>query len=209
MSNHKLIYFDGRGLAEVSRLLLAYSGIEYEDYRFKQVLDASGNPDRSEFLNLKPTLPFGQVPVLVVDGEMIPQSRVIERYIARKAHLLGSSDIETTRLEAISESLRDMRDGFMKVREDEAKKAEYISNTLPPALAALTKYVSKSGSPGFSVGNHLSYADFLVYYTLWVYNDMKVMPLESFSEPLRAIYNTVADNDRVKSYVEARKPSPW
>jgi hypothetical protein len=32
----KLIYYDGRGLAEVSRLLLAYGGIDHEDVRVTQ-----------------------------------------------------------------------------------------------------------------------------------------------------------------------------
>jgi len=210
MSNYKLIYFDGRGLAEISRILLAYSGTQYEDYRFKHVVDANGNQDRTEFVNLKPTLPFGQVPVLVIEGgEMIPQSRVIERFIARKAGLLGTNDLEATRLEAISESLRDLRDAFMKVREIEDKKAEFISSTLPQSLAALTKYVAKSGTPGFSIGNRLSYTDFQIYYTIWSFNEYKLTTLETYSEALQAIYRSVAENANVKSYVEQRKQTPW
>jgi len=209
MSNYKLVYFDGRGLAEPSRILLAYSGIPFEDQRLKAVVDANGKHDRSEFLALKPTLPFGQVPVLHADGEVIPQSRVIERFLARKAGLLGSNDLETTRLEAISECVRDIRDGFMKVKEIEDKKAEYISTELPQAIGFLTKYVSKTGSPGFSIGNRLSYPDFQIYYLIWVLNDMKVTTMETFGETLHAIYNSVAENANVKKYVENRATSPW
>ena len=47
MPKYKLNYFNGKGLAEVSRLLFAYAGVEYEDNRFK---------DRDDFVkNYKPS----------------------------------------------------------------------------------------------------------------------------------------------------------
>ena len=35
MSNYKIVYFDGRGRAEVSRMILTAAGVEFEDVRVK------------------------------------------------------------------------------------------------------------------------------------------------------------------------------
>jgi hypothetical protein len=33
MSNYKIVYFDGRGRAEVSRMILAAAGVKFDDVR--------------------------------------------------------------------------------------------------------------------------------------------------------------------------------
>ena len=35
MSTYKLLYFNSRGTAEPSRIILAQAGVEYEDIRFE------------------------------------------------------------------------------------------------------------------------------------------------------------------------------
>ena len=52
----KLTYFNIPGLGEPIRLVLALSGVPFEDYRFA---------DRDEFLALKPKLRFGQELIVV------------------------------------------------------------------------------------------------------------------------------------------------
>ena len=68
----KLIYFDIPGKAEAIRLALYFQDLKFEDYRFK---------DREEFMAMKTSgeLPFGQVPALLVDGNMLIQSAAILR----------------------------------------------------------------------------------------------------------------------------------
>ena len=83
-----LYYFDGRGRAELSRLLLALGGVAYEDHRLSdvRVLIASARgcscsrfapppppSPQDEIAALKPSLPSGQVPVLAIDGVFVPQ----------------------------------------------------------------------------------------------------------------------------------------
>jgi hypothetical protein len=61
-ASYKLAYFNGKGLAEVSRLLLAATSTSYEDFRYPfQVID--GKYIKPEFDADKATLPMGQVPV--------------------------------------------------------------------------------------------------------------------------------------------------
>ena len=50
-SSIKLTYFDARGRAETSRLILAFAGVAYEDERLSQ----------EQFSEMKPSLKYGQV----------------------------------------------------------------------------------------------------------------------------------------------------
>ncbi|KAJ1351580.1 hypothetical protein KIN20_007656, partial [Parelaphostrongylus tenuis] len=94
MVHYKLIYFDGRGLAECARQLFALGDQPYEDVRLS----------KEQFASLKASLPFGQVPVLEVDGKQIAQSQAINRYLGRTFGLTGRDAIE----DAIIDSLSDL-----------------------------------------------------------------------------------------------------
>eukprot|EP00983_Pelagomonas_calceolata_P037326 1136288-Pelagomonas_calceolata.AAC.1 len=69
------------GRAEATRLMLRLGKYPFEmsltaddwDYLLK----------REEWAELKPKMPFGQVPVLEVDGKMLSQSSAMERYVAK------------------------------------------------------------------------------------------------------------------------------
>ena len=80
-SSVELLYFDLPGLGEPIRLLLAHLGVAFEDRRFKA---------RDEFLALKPTLKFGQVPCLKLDGVELFQSSAILRALAQKFDVSGT-----------------------------------------------------------------------------------------------------------------------
>jgi glutathione S-transferase len=78
MPNIKLTYFDfhgGRG--EPARLALAIGGVPFED-------DRVGGKDWQE---RKGRTPFGSLPVLEVDGELLTQSNAINRYVGKLASL--------------------------------------------------------------------------------------------------------------------------
>ena len=74
MVQYKLVYFNGRGLAEFARYVFAAAGQEYEDSRF----------EFEAWPTVKPNTPFGQAPFLeVIDGdkvEQISQSNTIARF---------------------------------------------------------------------------------------------------------------------------------
>ena len=85
----KLVYFNGRGLAEISRILLAIGEEDYEDFRYPlKIIDWSKHQmEKAEFdkdkTDGKLTGSLNKVPYLEVDGTIIPQSKSIERYLAR------------------------------------------------------------------------------------------------------------------------------
>ena len=70
----KLTYFNITGLGEPIRYILSIAGVPFVDHRFGS---------REEFLEKKPTLRFGQVPCLTIDGEEFFQSASIFRLIAK------------------------------------------------------------------------------------------------------------------------------
>ena len=70
----KLFYFDfhgGRG--ETARLALSIGGVPFDDERVKG----------ADWPALKPSMPFGELPVLEVDGQRLSQSNAINRYVGQ------------------------------------------------------------------------------------------------------------------------------
>lgn len=59
-----------------------------QDYRFA----------REEWAALKPQMPFGQVPVLEVDGKYLAQSKAIEMYAARLTGLYPTDTWEAAQV---------------------------------------------------------------------------------------------------------------
>jgi len=79
----KLSYFNIAGAAEKVRLAFVLGGIEFEDHRVN-------GPEWGE---LKPTTPYGQLPLLEVDGKVIAQSEAMMRYAGSLAPAINPSAI--------------------------------------------------------------------------------------------------------------------
>jgi prostaglandin-H2 D-isomerase / glutathione transferase len=92
MPKYVLNYFNGRGRAEISRLICAAADIPYTDSRIK---------DFSEWPAKKPEAPTGQMPYLEIDDLKLPQSMSIARYFAREAGLAGKTSLEQAQADAI------------------------------------------------------------------------------------------------------------
>jgi glutathione S-transferase len=156
MSHYKLTYFNGRGRAEISRLVFAAAGVEYEDVRIQ----------REDWAALKPTAPFGQLPMLEVDGVKLAQSNAMARFLARRFGLAGKTDLDQVRADMIIDCFEDTTKPLITLHfeKDEAKKAElhkkYIEEQLPASLDNLEKLLTQNnGGDGFFVGDSLTWAD--------------------------------------------------
>lgn len=55
--------------------------------------------------------PFGQVPVLEVDGQVLAQSNTIARYLARKYGLAGKNDWEQALADMYADNINDLLNG--------------------------------------------------------------------------------------------------
>lgn len=117
---NKLLYFDARGAAELSRVLMKVGSMEFEDVRFPIVPKEGGGFETAEFtagkLAGEYAVNMDRVPILEVSGLRIGQSKSIERYIANKCNLMGSNDEERALIDCISENVRDIKDKWGKIR---------------------------------------------------------------------------------------------
>lgn len=54
-------------------------------------------------------MPFGQVPVLEIDGKKIGQSVAICRYVAKQVGLAGKDDLQALEIDSTVDTIHDMR----------------------------------------------------------------------------------------------------
>lgn len=95
-----LYYFSGRGLADQIRWMLAANEISFTQKIINQ---------RSQLLKMSTRqLPFGQLPLLQIDGIEIVQSQAAVRYLAKRGNLLGTNDEEILKCDMITEAVRDL-----------------------------------------------------------------------------------------------------
>jgi len=170
-SSVQLLYFDLPGLGEPIRFLLAHLGVPFEDRRFKA---------REEFIALKPTLKFGQVPCLKIDGQELFQSSAILRALAQKFDVSGmlypADACLASQVDGLIAQVSDMTQGWGPLRYRErfgfpadlftdaaqAKcQAFYLSDTLPRHLEYFAKVLSADAtSPWLCGGASPTIADF-------------------------------------------------
>ena len=99
-----------------------------------------------------------------IDGNVIPQSKSIERFIAKRANMMGKNDIECAQIDSICESVRDMKDAYQKVRHSENPndKKIWFTSTLPERMRLLENSLTQK-SDIYSVGDCISLSDVVIY----------------------------------------------
>jgi len=176
----KLYYFDIKGKGECIRLICAYSGLKLEDYRFET---------RDEFLAMKEgsRLPFGQVPMLEVNGKVaIVQTLAIMRYLGKLSGLYPMKDhLLAQKVDAIMDQATDVFTGAMVLTygvrfgvdlSPEAKEKSYEiynQNVLPDHLKRAERYVESSATGWLAGTEEPSPADFVWYTALMNMIDKK------------------------------------
>ncbi|ELK13701.1 Glutathione-requiring prostaglandin D synthase [Pteropus alecto] len=151
MPNYKLTYFNMRGRAEIIRYIFAYSDIKYEDHRIEQ----------ADWPEIKPTLPFGKIPVLEVDGLNLHQSLAIARYLTKNTDLAGKTELEQCQVDAIVDTLDDFMSCFPWAEKKQDIKEKMFNELLtfdaPHLLQDLDTYL---GEKEWFIGNSVTWADF-------------------------------------------------
>ena len=155
MPTYKLTYFNARGAAETARYIFAQAGVKYEDVRV----------EGEEWPKLKPSTPFGVLPVLEVDGKQLGGSMIIGRYLAEQHGLAGENPIENAQIANIVDAVSDIVQELAKMwyEKDEAKKEEMKKNLagkdgIPKRLQFFEKRAS-ANADGWLAGK-LTWADF-------------------------------------------------
>ena len=98
----ELIYFKMRALAEAPRLLFHYTNVEYEDLMSWDYYD-------KEWSEVKPNIPFKQLPMLVIDKKHeICQSMAIMTFIENLAGINITDPILNAKANAIMQSAQEL-----------------------------------------------------------------------------------------------------
>ena len=194
----RLTYFDVRGRAEVIRLILEETGTPYRERRIQL----------SEWATLKPTFPFGRLP-LYEDGDLrIPQSHAIYRYLARKHGLCGSDEAERIRCDIVEETFVDLQNdlgGFYWSPGFAEKRGEYESTKLPALLGEAQRlFVQNRGGEGYWVGDALTFVDFCAWHFLDYVRPFAPHALDGFDE-LAAFKRRIEARPRVAAYLASER----
>jgi len=215
----KLTYFNGRGLAETSRLILALNGSKYEDFRYPlKVIDwATHDMVREEFLedkeNNKLLGSLNKLPFLEVDGTVIPQSKAIERFLARKYNMFGATEVEVARIDGLCEFVRDFKDAYQAVRklspsEKDAGMKQWFSETLPEKLTLLDNLLCKEHEL-YAVGLKLSLADVVLFSFITQFFDNKDESLKACQNKLKKIVKNVGSIKEIQDWIKNRPETPF
>nr|ABR09271.1 glutathione S-transferase 1 [Laminaria digitata] len=197
-----LSYFDIPALGEPLRLALAMSGQAWEDKRVS----------KEEFMAIKPSLPYNQLPTLEVGGTLIPQSLAQMRYIGKIGGLYSEDPIEAAFADAAMEAVIDMHFHLRPTvhEQDPAKKLEMrkamTDNYLPTWLGNLERALKAAGGSYFA-GGKLSIGDIYVVARL---NWLKRGALDGIPDTivddfplLSALVQSVMSEEKIVKYLES------
>lgn len=146
----KLTYFNFPGRAEPIRIAFKLGGVEFIDNRI----------EGKDWPGLKPSMPWGAMPVLEVDGRTIAQSNNILRFVGRRTGLYPTAypaeEFAMAAIDELMDACEDLGgkiavtiplpDGPEKLAKRKARSLTNLSPRLPPSSLTL--------APGARRGPH-------------------------------------------------------
>ncbi|XP_014781641.1 S-crystallin 4 isoform X1 [Octopus bimaculoides] len=219
MTRYTLYYFNGRGRAEVCRMLFVLADVQFTDVRVEY----------SEWNRFMTKLSSPMLPVLETDtGLTMPQSMAIARFLAREFGLHGRNGQEISRVDYICQCFYDILDCYMKMyhekdrqlhnetsrrssnKEDKLSQLrsnyETTCNRILPFLEK-TLQVYNNGNQYF-LGNQVLLCDVMAYATLENIVEDSPSLLNGYPK-LRALMNRISDYPKINSYLKDRTPSEF
>ncbi|KAI0566411.1 Glutathione S-transferase [Gracilaria domingensis] len=154
MSSMKLTYFDFEGRGESIRLAFTISGIEFQDDR---IVYSSWKD------TVKPTMPYGSVPVITIDSEVMAQSNAILRYVGKLGKLYPTDPLKALQVDEVVDTVNDLAGvlyGYKGGDEDVLKGA------MTRYAGAMEKRLAMFGEGPYAVGGQISIAD--IYVTCFI-----------------------------------------
>lgn len=169
-----LTYFNIEGLGAPIRIALKLAGVEFEDRKV----------DFSEWKTMKHTTPNGVLPVLVLDGRVLPQYSAIMRYLGTKYDLMPKDANETYIVDEVFETVHDLNGtlknsvriglypndfGWENPDKEEQKavikkmREDAVAGPLPKMLERLSTLLKNSG---VVAGKKMNIADIYAYVSL-------------------------------------------
>ena len=201
----KIIYFDMPfWRAEVARLSLFMANIEFDDVR----ITGDDNKFLKEYGKLKDgtSIPFRQLPVLVIDGQSVAQSGGIARICGKLSGMYPEDIVEAGKVDQIIDTVTDMNVMLnLSMRENDPiikkqMRADLTNIDLPRYFGYLEEIIDANTSHWF-VGDTVTVADIAVWSFLgWiaqgVLDDIPPQVIQPFHS-LRKVYNELGEHPLV------------
>lgn len=159
-TSYELLYFPLPGRAEPIRLLFALANVPYT------------NTGVTNWPELKPKTPLGQLPVLIERDDagerQIAQSAAILRHLARVFDLYGADEVHKTQADFIADTAFDWRGKFAPVQFAAIYRTEQsvIDKYWVDVPATLALFDRLLGDNDYYAGKSATFADVLVFDTL-------------------------------------------
>jgi glutathione S-transferase len=202
MSSIKLTYFGLAVRADAIRIALSMAGVDFEDIRI----------DGQKFGELRASgvLPFGQVPILEVDGVVFTQYKAMCRWAATLAGLYPEDALERLKMEEMIEIYTELLYKAPQSADADEKKTlreQYVIDKLSPALAYLNKRIAEYGGP-WAIGEKFTLADLTL---LTLVNTLKSGILDHLPTDIHEKYDSlvaliarILEHEPVKKYFDAQ-----
>ena len=204
MPTLKLTYPNLKGRAEAIRLAFYIGGVEFEDYRIKH----------DDIPELKPLLPFQQLPVLTVDGKIIGQSYALLRYAGTLGKLYPRDPFQALLVDQIIFQIQDIENAIRAtfVEKGTDKRMEIRDNLVkdiwPKQFDGLETVLATYGGTA-AVGDSISIADIVIYLVVsdiksGKYDGIPSTLLDSYSK-VTTCYQFMLEHPKIKSWDELGK----
>jgi len=191
--------------AEVSRLALHLGEVEFEDKRM-------------DFKAFKETgkAPFGQAPILEVDGKVISQTGAIARYCGKQGGFYPrDDDFAAAKIDELIDTATDITNlvgPTMRMGDEEKLEArqKLAGDKLPMYFTALEGMMKANGSTGFFVGDKMTIADLAMWRLFGWFKGgaLDGMPTDLLdSYPLLTkSFNDMDTNPKIKAWMDSHYP---
>ncbi|KAJ0405210.1 hypothetical protein ATCC90586_001162 [Pythium insidiosum] len=196
----KLTYFPFPGRAEPIRLALHIAGMPFEDEHI----------GREELDKRRESLPFGQVPVLEVDGELVAQSLPILRYVGSITGLYPANDVlAALRVDEIFSILDEVYNKISPTyritdREKQLAMRKVLADVaIPNAMKVIDERLAASGGK-FVTGEKLSVGDLAIHgFVMGMkrgnLDGIPTTVTDAFTR-VSALYNAIEEHPKVKDW---------
>lgn len=218
----ELLYFGYPGRAASSRMALRYAKIPFD------------NNHPSNWGEVKPTTPWGSLPVLTVDGQKVAQTRAVTRYCCKIAGLYPEDAFQAALVDSTHCVVEDILTAVIKSTKGiDRKENEAEWNAARVAVCSkggaaytltskLDSFVEEHGKNGFAVGESLSLADLVIacYSSNLLSGFFDAVPLDWMNDfsNLNAVRSNVFNQPTIKEYYtnldlaeaqKLKKFAPW
>jgi len=198
-------YFDIRGRGEITRLMIAAAKLNIKEVRV--------NTTNNEWAELKPTMPFRQLPILNISGHVFAQSLAIQKFIAIKAGLYPKHPLAQLMTDQIANAREDLfiAESRVALAEDVLTRNSAnatLQNAYPIYLEQFNNFIEQNpAKSGFVIGHKLSLADIIIFEGVYSVSKMSPEMLDNYPA-IKVLAHKVAAAEGILQYLVNRPEMP-